>query len=187
MSTRIIPILALVFALALFFGYINPTYQGSISQKNAQIKGYQSALDASKRFAAKEAQLATASAAIPADGLARLGSFLPDGVNNVQLILDLNALAARSGLTLSNFSIDTSAADAATANNNAQPLALTANKPVDSLDISVQATGTYAAFRTFMRGIEQSLRPLDITSVSVASAANGVYVYDVSMRIYWLH
>lgn len=182
MMSRIIPVLALIFAAVLFFGYVNPTHQGSIAEANAKIKSYQSALDASKRFAEKEAELTQERAALPQDGITRLEAFLPDGVNNVQLILDLTALAARSGIVLSNFAIS----EPADTSSSSGALALQAVKPVESLDISLSATGTYPQFRSFLRGVEQSLRPLDIVNVSVSGSATGTYTYTVVMRIYWL-
>lgn len=185
MITRILPILILIIAGGIFFGYVNPTYQGSIAESSRRIKSYESALVASKKFAVKEAELTTARAAIPPDGLTRLEAYLPDGVNNVQLILDLNALAARSGLVLSNFSINESNASAAAPTGNA--LALDSAKPVDSLDISLSATGTYDAFHTFLQGVERGLRQMDIVSLSVGSGTGGTYTYTVAMRIYWLH
>ncbi|HEV7121246.1 MAG TPA: hypothetical protein VGN56_00305, partial [Candidatus Paceibacterota bacterium] len=104
--SRILPLAALIVAAGLIFAYIVPTYQKSIVPAQAQISSYENALAAAKGFTQKEADLAQQRAALPADGLARLNEFLPDGVNNVQLILDLDGLAARSGMVLSNFDID---------------------------------------------------------------------------------
>ena len=120
-----------------------------------------------------------------------MNAFLPDSVDNIQLILDLNALASRSGLSLSNFTTsnvpnapDASTADAAQSANGA----FTGNtSPVDSLTIALDATGTYNSFRTFLSGIEQSLRPLDVTTLSVADSETGVYTYQLTLKFYWLH
>lgn len=198
MTHRVIPILLILGAIGIFFGYINPTYTGDIAQAKSDIESYDAALTAGTQFSQKEAELTNAKAAIPADKLARLEAFLPDGVDNVQLILDLDALAARSGMTLSNFSVnanptsDTSSATPSAASgasitpDPSGSLSLAAPDPVDSLQITLSATGTYSAFRTFLAGIEQSLRPLDITSLTVTSSKTGVYTYDLTINIYWL-
>ncbi|MEA2701646.1 MAG: hypothetical protein QOE22_355 [Candidatus Parcubacteria bacterium] len=190
MMSRIFPIVALVIAVGLFFGYINPTRAGSIAEKKAQIDSYESALQAAEHFKEREGQLIVAQSNIPSDGLARLASFLPDGVDNVQIILDLNTLAARSGVTLSDF--DTGQGNVGTtpqqnAGTPGDPTAsLTSDGPIDSLEITVSATGTYAAFRTLLDGIESSLRLLDVVSVSVQDSPTGVYKYDMTIRLYWL-
>jgi len=139
-----------------------------------------------------------------------LEAFRPDGVDNVQLILDLDALAARSGVTLSNFDVSgqgdgeqtgpaaggttTGAAGtpagATPAGNSAGSLggglSLSAGTPVDSIELTLTATGSYNAFRRFLGGIEQSLRPLDVVSLKVEPGETGVYNYDMTIRLYWL-
>ncbi|KND49157.1 MAG: putative pilO [Parcubacteria bacterium C7867-008] len=187
MITRLLPFVALLVAGALIFGYIVPTYKGTITATQGRIQSYENALAAAKRFSQKEADLAQQRAAIDPQQLARLENFLPDGVNNVQLILDMDGLAARSGMTLSNFNIDTSSVTNGSAPLNPNALVLESGDPVDSIELSVEATGTYSEFRTFLDGIERSLRPLDIVNIEVSSGANGVYRYVLTMRIYWLH
>lgn len=182
--SRILPIVALLIALGLFLGYINPTRTGSIAATKAQIDSYESALEAAEHFKEREGQLVVAQANIPSDGLARLAAFLPDGVDNVQIILDLNTLAARSGMTLSDF--DTAGGPQAGQGVDDPAASLESDGPIDSLEITVSATGTYASFRNFVDGIESSLRMLDVVSVSVQDSATGVYTYDMTIRLYWL-
>ncbi len=186
MITRILPALVLLIAIGLFFGYISPTYATKIEPLQGQIKQYNSTLAAAADFQKKEAQLAADRNAIPADAIARLETYLPDGVDNVQLILDLNALAAKSGVQLSNFDIKT---DTTTSSDGAAgQLPLDANnQKVDSLDLTVKAVGTYGAFRTFLNGVEQSLRPMDLVQLDIENSPTGVYNYDMTFRIYWLH
>lgn len=196
--TRFTPLLAILLAILIVLFYVRPTFQGDIADTRAKIDSYDAALAAAERFRQKEAELSSARAAIPAESLERLESFLPDGVDNVQLILDMDALAARSGITLSDFDIagQESEASAAAAGTEAAPaapvgdaggLALAADAgPVDSVDLTLSATGSYAAFRTFLAGLEGSLRPLDIINLSVDESDTGVYTYDLTIRIYWL-
>jgi hypothetical protein len=195
MMTRLVPAGALILAIALFLLYVKPTYSGHIQETQTKIQSYTAALAAADKFSQKEAELTQARANISADSLARLNAFLPDGVNNVQLILDLDALAARSGVTLSNFYIKnqdgSAAAGSATPSTPSVPgqlgPSLVTNTPVDSLDLTLSASGTYPAFRSFLAGIEQSLRPLDVVNLTVTESATGVYKYDMTIRIYWLH
>jgi len=185
---RIFPLILIVIAIGLFFGYVRPTWDGSIATSKAQIASYDSALAASARFTANEAALAEKRNQIPSDSLDRLTTFLPDGVNNVQLILDLNALANRSGMTLSNFTTSETPNDSTTNTTTSGALTSgTAVSPVDSLTLSVTASGTYDAFRSFLAGIEQSLRPLDVETVSVTDSDTGVYTYQLTLKFYWLH
>ncbi len=182
------PIVLILLAIGIFVGYINPIYTGKILPLQAQIKQYNSTLAAAADFNKKEAELATARNAIPADAIARLEAYLPDGVDNVQLILDLNALAAKSGVQLSNFDVKSSAAVTSATNQSTGAVPLdSASKPTDSIDVTVSATGTYSAFRAFLDGIERSLRPMDVIQLSLTDSATGVYTYSLTFRIYWMH
>lgn len=183
MTSRLVPIVLILVAVGLFFGYISPTYSENIQALRAEIRGYDAALAAAEAYADKESQIAAERASLPLDGLARLESFLPDGVDNVQLIVDLDALASRSGVTLSDF--DVASPDASEEEGNGA-LALETDSPTEALDIGVTAIGNYASFKTFLAGVERSLRPLDLVALSLEDSETGVYTYDMTFRIYWL-
>lgn len=204
-ASRIIPLLLLIGAIGLFVGYTQPTYGGSVASLKEEIANLDSALQAAEQFKQKEAQLTQQRNAMSSEQLARLESFLPDSVDNVQLIVDLNSLASRSGVQLSDFNIEGSSdttskgstattAPVPTTVSGASPLAsaqgntlaLKTSEPTESLELSVSATGSYAAFRTFLTGVEQSLRPLDVVELSVQDSDTGVYTYDITFRLYWL-
>lgn len=197
-GARLIPILFVVGAIGLFFGYMQPTYNGAITELQGEIQELDMALLAAQRFSAKQLQLSQQREQVAPEELARLEAFLPDSVDNVQLIVDLNSLAARSGVTLSDFDIANSEGDNEGAQVGGIPeggpvvdgapttLALSTGEPVDSLELSVAATGSYAAFRTFLEGVEKSLRPLDIIELTVDDSTTGVYTYDITFRLYWL-
>lgn len=188
--SRALPVILIIIAVGLYFTYISPTYTNKILPLKAEIARSDAALVAADDFKQKEAQITNERSAIPADGITRLNAYLPDGVDNVQLVLDLNALAARSGISLSNFKIKDNAVTNISAAPSTQPsqgVLSTGGKVSDSLDLSVTATGTYGAFRSFLFGIEHSLRPLDITEMKVTDSSTGVYSYDMTIRIYSLH
>lgn len=188
--SRLFPVLLILLAVGLFLGYVNPTYTGSITTLSREIHDYDRALASAKQFKEKEVQLTAERNAISPEALSRLQAYLPDSVDNVQLILDLNSLAARSGVSLSNFEIEDSrpvSADAsggAIAESGALPLEQLG--PTDSLRLSVTARGTYDSFRTFLGAIEGSLRPLDVVDLEVKDSTTGVYSYSVTFRLYWL-
>lgn len=181
MISRLLPFVLILIAIGLFFGYVDPTYTGAVASLKTEIASYDAALAAAQNFSDKEAQLAQQRANInPADE-ARVETFLPDGVDNVQLILDLNSLASRSGLTLSNFDTQD-----VSGQSNSNQLPLASENPVESLNLSVSGVGNYKAFKTFLTGAELSLRPMDLTNLTVEVTPSGVYNYGMTFRIYWL-
>jgi len=186
MNSRILPVVALIAAIGIFFVYVRPTWVGPIADAKAAIAADNQALAAADAFTAQQNALLSAQNAINPEDLKRLAIFLPDSVDNVGLILDLNALAARAGLSLSNVNI---AANSSQMTNNASagipPSAI--DTPMSSADLSLSAIGTYSAFQSFLRSVENSERLLDVRGVSIKGSDTGVYTYQMTIRLYWLH
>lgn len=181
MNSRVLPLLALMIAIATLFLYVSPMWSVGIADINANIALDDQALKAASDYTAQKSALADKRAAINSADIRRLEVFLPDSVDNVGLILDLNALAARSGLSLSN--IDVSAVDSGATNTAAGGLA---SNPVGSANLSLSAIGTFTALQTFLRGIERSERLLDAQDIVVKGSDTGVYTYQMTLRLYRL-
>lgn len=187
MMQRILPAVLVLIAVGIFFAYTNPTYSGPVAEARNEVRTLDSALEAADAFKDRENQLERERLALPQDGLARLQAFLPDNVNNIQLILDLDALAARSGVRLSNFNVGASGETGEeTPGDAGGSLALDSGDALEAIDITVTAEGSYSAFQAFLVAAEKSLRILDLVGVNVKSASSGVYTYNMTFRIYWL-
>lgn len=192
MNTHLLPVLALFVAIGIFFAYVSPTWSGSIAATKAAIVLDDQALMAAKEYTAKQNALATERAAIEPANLDRLSVFLPDSVDNVGLILDLNALAARSGLSLANIDVVATSASGAKGGTSAPTasalgaLPTATTNPIGSVNLSLSAVGTYRALQAFLSGIEMSARLLDVQDIVVRGSETGVYNYEMTVRLYWL-
>jgi len=184
MADRIIPLFAFLAAAGIFFGYVHPAWTGAIAETKASIEADNQALEASSAYSAKQNQLASARSAIDPANLERLSVFLPDSVDNVGLILDLNALAARSGIVLSNVDVTTDTASTNAPARSATPAAKV--DPVGSVDLSLSAVGTYSSLQTFLVGVEKSARILEVRDLGVTGSDTGVYSYRMKIRLFWL-
>ncbi len=193
MNSKVLPFLALIIAIGIFFGYVNPTWSGSIASDKDAIALDDLALAAASQYTAQQNTLASARNAISPQDLARVAAFLPDSVDNVGLILDLNALAARSGLSLANIDVVSSAAASgaqgtvgSAAGSMAGNVGIGATNPVGSVDLSLSAVGTYSALKSFLIGVERSARLLDVQDIIIKGSDTGVYNYQMTLRLYWL-
>ena len=184
MNTRILPALAFVAALGIFFAYVRPAWSGSIAVTKAAIAADDDALLSSGQYSRQQNQLASARDTIDPANLAALSTFLPDSVDNVGLILDLNALAARSGFSVS--SIDVITGDVGTAKARTTGALPAAVNPVGSVDLSLSGVGTFSALRSFLIGIEKSSRILDVRDLVIKGSDTGVYEYKMIISLYWL-
>lgn len=183
--TRILPLVALLVAVGIFFAYVSPTWSGSIAATKAAISLDDAALTAADNYTKQQNMIASARNAIDPEDLARLARFLPDSVDNVGTILDLNALAARSGFSLSNIDVISTANAAAESGSMQQGLPISAS-PIGSVDLTLSAVGTYAALQSFLVGVERSARFLHLRDLVIRGSDTGVYNYQIGLRLYWL-
>jgi hypothetical protein len=183
MNSRVLAILALIVAAGIFLAYVSPTWNGSIAATKAAIAADDQALAAAKTYAMQQNQLASARDAIDQANLSALATFIPDSVDNVGLILDLNALAARSGFSVAN--IDVAAGAQSTVRGTGVPSPSESNR-VGSVNLSLTGSGTFASLQSFLKGVERSARLLDVRDIVVKGSDTGVYTYQMTIRIYWL-
>ena len=185
---------ALVIAGGLFFFYTKPAYDG-VQSVRAEIGEYDAALDKAAELQKLKQTLLSRYNAFNTGDLDRLHKLLPDHVDNVRLILDLDSLASHYGLALQN--VDVSSSEAVAAKSQTAIGAIGAgNQKYDSLTLKFSTTGTYGNFVQFLADLESSLRIVDLASLSIASAGGesvrttgGVeplYTYTIALRTYWL-
>lgn len=185
MKDNILPAFALIIAVIIFFAYVNPTWTGSIAATKSAIADDNQALVAADTYTKQQNQIASARDAIDPANLSALSTLLPGSVDNVGLILDLNALAARSGISVANIDVVTETSGQQSSNSGALASSDQQN-PIGSVDLSLSAVGTFAALQAFLDGIEKSARLLDVHDLTVKGSDTGVYTYQMSLRLYWL-
>lgn len=181
MMSRLIPFALILIAIGLFFGYVKPTWQDSIRTLEEDIATFDRTLEAAKDFQKKLAALDTRKKDIPQADIDRLEDFLPNGVDNIRLILDLTELAERTDMEITSFDTPEPPAQA-----DANETDLGTSASYESLEMTLTAEGTYEDFRTFIDAVERSLRPLDVVGITIANSETGVYEYQIIIRFYWL-
>ncbi len=175
---------------AIFFWYTKPTYDGvqSIRMESAQ---YDAALAKANELLQLKQTLLSRYNSFSAGDRDRIGKLLPDHVDNVALILDLDNLAAKYRMPIENVDVSTPASSAsgqsgiATIGSNGQKY--------DSVTIRFTTRGTYTDFMTFMKDLEAALRVVDLVTLSLtpdisSNGPNGEpgYSYEMTLRTYWL-
>ncbi|PIR85197.1 hypothetical protein COU15_02205 [Candidatus Kaiserbacteria bacterium CG10_big_fil_rev_8_21_14_0_10_45_20] len=173
------PILFILVAGGILFGFINPTWS-EIKVLREEEEKYNSALDRSRLLQETRDQLLSRYNTFSPAELARLEKFLPDNVDNVRLILDIDSIAGRYGMRIRDviLSSDTSRTDLG-------QLGPDENR-FDSRILSFSVTGSYTEFRAFLEDLEQSLRLVDVMKITFSSTDSGVYDYSLSIKTYWL-
>jgi Tfp pilus assembly protein PilO len=188
MGKTIFAVILFGLAGAIFFLYTEPTYSGTGSLQ-AQISQYNLALSKAQQLDALKTKLVNQYNSMDPAQISRLETMLPDSVDNIGLILDLNNLAARYGLALEN--VDVSTPGSSAAQTGAVGGTGSGSQKYDSLGLQFATYGTYDQFRSFLVALEQSLRMVDLQTLSITrqsttGGAGGLYRYDMTLKTYWL-
>ncbi len=165
--------------------YTNPVYQGTKSLA-AQAASYDDALTKSQELKKIRDEKLSKLGTFTAENKQKLERILPDNVDNIRLIIDINNIAARHNLTLKNVALGT-LSDSASKRSSAAVGA--SGDPVGSVDVSFGVEASYDTMLAFLMDIEHSLRVVDVEMLSFRASALGTDKndYNFTIRTYWLH
>jgi Tfp pilus assembly protein PilO len=189
--TRIIfPLILVIAAIGLFVVYTNPNYQ-DIGTLRTQQSAYNQALNNSQELLKVRNTLTDKYNNLPSSDRDRLQKLMPDTVDNIRLIIDIQNIALGHGMNPKDIKYDartgTAVGVASQQAANSQQLANT-QKDYGTFELEFSVTGPYQNFLSFIQDLEQSLRLVDIESVTFQSADLGgsTMKYLVRVRTYWL-
>ena len=100
------PIILIGIAIAGFFMFTKPLYK-DISDLRTQVASYNEALNNSQSLEAERDKLTQKYNTIDKDNLTKLEKMLPDSVNNIRLILEIEKLSLQYGMALKDIKYDT--------------------------------------------------------------------------------
>lgn len=184
MSSIILSIILLLASVGSFFMVIDPTY-ADIKKLRVENSEYDGALNNSKQIQEYRDKLLDQYNSLTKSDLERLEKVLPSGVDNVRLVMEIDRVAARYGMTLKNVNIDSERDKEEILAANTKIVGKE-NKPYGDIGISFNVSGTYESFNPFIKEIEESLRIIDIESISFSTQDRNSYQYEVKLRTYWL-
>jgi len=177
-----LPIILVAAAIGLFVLYTNPAYQG-VKGLRAQVASYDEALNKSQELRAVRDQLLAKRNTFPSESIQKLERVLPDNVDNIRLIIDINNIAVRHGLTLSDVELGVIGG-----RNGAQSVAAVGapGDAVGSVTIGFSVLTTYEEFLAFLMDIEHSLRIVDVEKLDFKVGETDLSNHDLIIRTYWL-
>jgi Tfp pilus assembly protein PilO len=206
----IFPIILIGVAISMFFLFTNPIYS-DITNLRTQVSSYNEALDNSKALENERDKLTAKYNSISKDDLVRLQTLLPDNVDNIRLILEIEQIALPYGMALKDVKYNTTTEKDLKAKATAESLggvvgggiSQQINKDYGIWELQFSSIGTYNNFLNFTKDLEKNLRIVDISSVEFSSsdsydsgikgvssknvpAASQVYKYNFTIKTYWL-
>lgn len=176
--------------IAVFFLYTKPAYQRALLTRD-EVAQVRQTLDQARNITAVRDTLLSKYNSIPEEEMARLTKMLPDHVDNVRLILEIESIATRYGMVMRDLAILRT--DDSRQNGPPEFRRDGSRAEEDSLgtnSLSFSVLSSYGTFLQFLRDLETSLRVVDITSLEFARDETGkaadFYKFKVSVQTYWL-
>ena len=176
----LLSILMILAAVVGIIFYALPTYQ-SAQELKAEETDLNNALTNARQLQAARDDLLQRFNAFTSQDLRRLETMLPDNIDNVKMIIELDALATQLGLSIQSIDV----IDRENLSNEEQQAQ--ANLPYGVVDLSLSLEGPYERFVELIEQIERSLRLIDVRDISFRSLdISDNYTYDMTVRTYWL-
>lgn len=182
----------------LFFTVVNPIY-GDVSNLRTEVETYNLALSNSKELQSTRDSLVDTYKNITKEDRNRLEHFLPNTVNNIRFILEIERIANLHSMSLKNIKFDAFKTEETKTTASGNTTMVTANDPNSNqpygvFPIEFTTEGNYDTFVLFLKDLEHNLRLVDVKSVTftVPQATEkstfdpNVYTYTLKVETYWL-
>lgn len=201
------PLTLIIISGVLFFAIVDPLYNETSSLRSDVAK-YNVALTNSTDLQKKRDSLLDIYKNIKTEDKDRLERFLPNTVNNIRFILEIEQLANMYSMPIKNIKFDakktqdTKAADGTTTPAPAKTSGTVvsgdlSSKPYGTFPIEFTTEGTYENFSLFLKAVEHNLRLVDVSSISFvvptkdkadknATADPNIFTYTLKVETYWL-
>lgn len=198
MGRVLLPILFLIVAVGLYVTYITKAL-GEVQALKTEEAGYDQLLASAKKIRDRRAELTEQYKQLDAEGLKKVQKMVPDHIDNVRLLIDIDNIASAHGLRIRDFSF--SSGDTGGSQTSATPEANTTGGSVEGSTsaestshayktavMSFQVSASYEDLLVFLKDLERSLRIIDITKIELkrSETAGSMYSYGITIHTYWL-
>lgn len=196
---NITSIILIILSILVFFFFTDGQYK-KVQQLQAEIAKNAEVLETANKLNLKKEELNAKFNQISQEEKEELEKLIPDTVDNVRLIIDINNIANQFGIAIRDIGIDSK--DSATDTGSAKRVSSQSSnfdgvlqegtvKYVDQSKIGVisfsfTVSAKYEVFLEFLKKLEESLRIVDIRNIEVSRGTGVFYDYKVTMETYWL-
>jgi len=184
------PVILIALSIGLFLYFIQPQY-GEIKVLQAEKERYDEAVDAADRLQALRDDLVNQYNSFSTADLRRIAKFLPEQVDDVRLVLDVDRIARDNSIDIEEITIEEEVSNEQDARALGSRSALAEQIEVgrETLVLNVAFDGSYGQFINFLTDLETSLRVVDVIGLSFDSSETefaGIYSFNLILQTYWL-
>lgn len=183
---RALPLILIILAVAIFFFVIDPQYE-KVKELTKQKQENDTMLNLAQRLQSKRDSLHDSYNEISVDERKELEKLLPDTVDNVRLVLDINNIAEQYGIVIKNITVSR---DGDKESNKSQNVvsSIDSSGDIGTITLGFSTDATYDVFINFIKDLEEALRVVDIKSLEISSGGSkDVFLgFTVTLDTYWL-
>lgn len=180
MTKFLIPIILIIIAVASFFTFTDPLYTKVKDIEKEEVQ-YDEALSKSRELQTIRDALLSKFNTFNSGDIERLEKLLPNNVDNVRLILEIDNTASKYGMNLRDVSIS-SGDDNSKSKNVVEAIA----KDFYTITLSFTVSSSYENFVKFIEELENKLRIVDISRIMFKASDSDFNEYRVSLKTYWV-
>ena len=169
-------VFALIIAAGMGYFFILPQW-AAVRSLGAQIRELQALREELRELILIRDKLAADYEKIPQSDIAKLQAMVPQGPQPAGLVVDLEALAQRSGVALTQVNVAAGQSQAALGPAPASGLT--------PIPVSFNIVASYETLQTFLSNLERNRRIIDITEFSFAPGAGGGVPVAFQARAYY--
>lgn len=196
---NIISIIFIIASITAIFT-IGKNFNNELKDVQKEVKDYNVALTNSTQLEKTRDSLLESFNKVTQEDKKRLNNFLPNNANNIELILEIQKIASENNVILKDIKFETATlmedGENLDTNNN-----LNKNQesllPYNIFNLDFSISGSYESFLSFLKGLENNLRLINIKGISFSSIEpttklkdsninKNNYKFDLKVETYWL-
>ena len=178
------PVLSIIIAILLFVFFVNPKYKEIIAVQ-AEIADYKDAISKYNTFVNELDAKITKKSSRPAIENERLDRFVPEVINDAQLLVDIESLARRQSLLFGNVEVESGDVNIMR-NNASSEEVIEKSDELKTVDINFEVIGTYEQFKSFLLDLEKSMTLFEVVKISLDATDLPFQQFEVTIRAYSL-
>lgn len=187
---KYLPIILILLAIGIFFVIIDPQWN-EVKDLQDEKEANNEMLTLAKDLQDKRDRLRNSFNNISTQEKEQLAKLLPDTVDNVRLVLDINNAAEKYGVIIRNITVQS---EDEQKNIDSQIITSDLNDDIGTITLGFSITSTYDVFIQFMQDLEEALRIVDIRKLEAQRivqqsplGTNTEFLnFNVELDTYWL-
>jgi Tfp pilus assembly protein PilN len=158
-----------------------------LTQLLVDKKNLNEAIANAEKLKSKISQLEQTQKSIKPEDLDKLDKFIPDHIDNINLIIDINNIAERHGMTIKNVKVRSGLEEGAVpADGIGSDVAASGQNTIAETFLSFSVSGDYESLLNFLDSLANSLRVADVSSLSFTVDDKGINQYNFEIKTYWV-